>query len=162
MQRKPEDVAAIVNALVVLLGPPLLMIGGSFIAGNGVSDTSSFVVADDPSPGPGALAVFAPTLMTLAPFALVAGWRTYVHARRWREGKGTGWQGVAEAGLLGVGVALAVLAPGIVTRPLEAPPYVIVYGGAALLFGLLAGLILRFTALLTLRRFAAMAVQQVP
>ncbi len=56
-----------------------------------------------------------------------------------------------EAGLCGLGTALLYLAPGIVTRPMEAPPYVIVYGGAALILGLLVGLFLRAAAVLVLR-----------
>ena len=50
-------------------------------------------------------------------------------------------------------LALLYLAPGIVTRPAEAPPYVIAYGGAALLLGVVVGLFLRTTAILVLKFF---------
>ena len=158
MQRKPEDVAAVVNALVVLLGPPLLMIAGSMLFPNPSStNTSTVVVGVDPNPVGSAVAVFAPMLMALAPLALIAGWRTHVHARRWRDGRGRGWRGVAEAAAVAGGIALIVLSPGILTRPLEAPPFLLVYGGAAIVLGLLVGVILRFTALLTLKRFSTIA-----
>ena len=90
-------------------------------------------------------------LMVFLPLAIVAGWRTWVHASRYREGRGRGWQGVAEAGGLGLILALGVLARGIVTRPAEAPPYVIFYGGVALILGVALGLILRVTALIVLK-----------
>src|SRR5262249_4095064 len=83
--------------------------------------------------------------------AAIAGWRTLVHARRYREQRGGGWRGVIEAGAVGLFIALVVLARGIVTRPREAPPYVVVYGGAALLIGLGVGVILRFTAIFVIK-----------
>jgi hypothetical protein len=52
-----------------------------------------------------------------------------VHARRYCEQRAGGWQGVAEAGAAGLFIALIVLARGIMTRPGDAPPYVVVYGG---------------------------------
>ena len=84
-------------------------------------------------------------------FALVAAWRTWVHARRYVEGRSTGWQGVAESGAAGFFVALLVLSRGIVTHPAQAPPYVIFYGGTALILGVALGCVLRFAAILTLK-----------
>ena len=86
----------------------------------------------------------------LLPFAAFAAWRTWVHAKRWRARQATVWQPVAEAAATAVVVALAYLARGILTRPADAPAYVIVYGGGALILGTIAGLILRTTALLAL------------
>ena len=65
--------------------------------------------------------------------------------------------GVAEAGACGLILALLYLAPGIVTRPAEAPQYVIAYGGAALLLGVVVGLLLRTTAILVLKLFKSAA-----
>jgi hypothetical protein len=87
--------------------------------------------------------------LVLLPFAAIAAWRTWVHAKRWPQERG--WQGVAEAGLCGLGTGLLYLAPGIVTHPMEAPQFVIIYGGAALILGLLVGLFLRMTAVVILR-----------
>lgn len=148
MERHPERAAAVLNGLVVLLLPLLVMVTGAYLF-NGDSDTSTTVRAYPMS----AYSLVAPlgwTALVLMPFAAVAGWRTWVHAKKWREGHGTGWTGVAEAGATALAVALIVLAPGIATRPTQAPPYVIVYGGAALILGLLVGLLLRTTALLFL------------
>ena len=86
----------------------------------------------------------------LLPFAACAAWRTWVHAKRWRAQQNTGWQPVAEAAATAVVVVFAYLARGIVTRPAEAPAYVVVYGGGALILGAIVGLILRTTALLAL------------
>ena len=52
---------------------------------------------------------------------------------------------VLEGGLVGFAVALWVLLPGIVTRPLDAPPYLIAYGGFAVVVGVICGLVLRTT-----------------
>ena len=90
-------------------------------------------------------------VVLISPLALLVGWRTWVHAQRYREGRGTGWQGVIEAGAVGAGIALWILAAPIVMHPAQAPPYVIFYGGAALILGLLIGLVLRMTAILVLR-----------
>jgi hypothetical protein len=46
-----------------------------------------------------------------------------------------------------------VLSHGIVTRPLEAPPYVIAYGWMAAILGLSVGVVLWATATVTLKLF---------
>ncbi len=84
-------------------------------------------------------------------FALVAGWRTFVHAKRWL----TDHDRELARGLRGESLRflymLLHLGHGIVTRPSQAPPYIVVYGGLALIIGLIVGLVLRTTALLFLR-----------
>lgn len=152
MQRRPEDVAAVTNGLIVLLAPvAVFVIMGLTFSPDAVSDGSTSVVARDPDRAAVLASIVGTLLFTLTTFAAIAAWRTHVHARRWLEKGDRAWRGVVEAGLVGFGVALVVLGRGIVTRPLEAPPYVIVYGGAAMLAGLIVGLVLRFTALLVLR-----------
>ena len=149
MKRRPDLAVAVVNALLVLLVPLLLLAVGPYLF-DGDSNTSVTVRA------PGA-SVLRPFLnlgweaSVLLPFAILAGWRTRVHARQWLEGRGAGWRGVSESVATAVAIVLFVLAPGIVTRPAEAPPYVLFYGGAASILGLLVGLILRTTALLFLK-----------
>ena len=91
------------------------------------------------------------TAAQATPFAAVAACRTWVHAKRWRGGPASIWA-IAEAGAVGFLVAIAVLARGIVNRPAEAAPYVILHGGAALIAGLLLGVLLRTTAMLVLWR----------
>jgi hypothetical protein len=58
---------------------------------------------------------------------------------------------VLEAGVVGFFIAIWILRRGIATRPADAPPYVIAYGGAAAVIGLTIGLILRTAAVLTLK-----------
>jgi hypothetical protein len=48
-------------------------------------------------------------------------------------------------------VAVLYLGRGIVTRPLEAPPYVIVYGTAAAILGAIVGVVLRMIGTVVLR-----------
>ena len=143
--QRPEGRAALINAVLVMLLPLALVL----IVSMGV-DAGNVVRARVSTPLEYALANLFDTvayLMVFLPLAIVAGWRTWVHASRYREGRGRGWQGVAEAGGLGVILALGVLARGIVTRPADAPPYVIFYGGVALIVGVAIGLILRVTTL---------------
>ena len=89
--------------------------------------------------------------LVLAALALLAAWRTWVHAIRYQSGASGGWQGVGEAAAVGLAVAVLYFAPGIVTRPAEAPPYVILYGSAAAMLGAIVGLVLRMTATIILR-----------
>ena len=150
LRQRPENAAAIVNALVVLVGPIALLFLLSQ-SPESTSDTSVTVRAPGASSWRSALAVIGWMLPGLGFGALVAGWRTRVNARRWLDAGRGDWRGVGEAALFGFAVALLVLSDGIITRPLEAPPYVIVYGGAAAVLGAIVGIILRFTGLITLR-----------
>ena len=143
--QRPEGRAAVINAALVVLLP----LASILIVSMG-ADSSKIVRPAASARLQYAIANLFDTvayLVIFLPLALVAGWRTWVHASRYREGTGTGWQGVAEAGGLGLILGLGVLARGIVTRPADAPPYVIFYGGVALIVGVAIGLILRVTTL---------------
>ena len=148
MRRHPEVVAAAVNGLLTLLLPaapilPMAMgLGGANSSPVRPSDASQFrdVVH--------LLLMAGPAML---PLAMVAAWRTWVHARRWRERGTRGWQGVAEGGALGLVVALLILAVPTIMRPKDAPPYLVVYGGLALIVGLVIGFLLRITAVLVLK-----------
>jgi hypothetical protein len=131
--------AAIVNGAVVFL-PPFALILLSSAGSRPIWVSTGQVVVEFVEFG----------LVTVA-LAALASWRTWVHAIRWQAGRGRGWQGVAEAAACGVLLAIMYLAPGIVTRPAEAPPYVIFYGGAAAVLGCLVGLLLRSTAAVVMR-----------
>jgi hypothetical protein len=90
-------------------------------------------------------------VLVFAALGAVAAWRTLIYARRFMSGGSGSWAGVGEAALCGFAVALLYLAPGIVTRPREAPPYVILYGAAAAIIGAIVGLVLHTSARLALR-----------
>jgi phosphate/sulfate permease len=62
-----------------------------------------------------------------------------------------GTQGILEGAACGLVAAVLVLLPGIVTKPMQAPPYVLAYGGLAAVLGLAVGAVLWFGATLTLR-----------
>lgn len=149
MTRHPERTAAVANGILVLL-VPLLLLAVAAYAFDGESSTSVTVRAPRASAFRPLLQL-VPIVAVLLPFTIFAGWRTEVHARQWLEGRGAGWRGVVESGATALGVAVFVLAPGIVRRPAEAAPYVLFYGSAALIMGLLVGLMLRTTALVVLR-----------
>ena len=152
-RRHPEDIAAVVNALLTLFLPPAVLM----LAASVVPKTSVTVTPERPFSASAWLVLsrLVAILIPLVPFSLIAAWRTRVHARRFREGRGNGWQGILEGGAAGFVAALIVLSYGIATRPMDAWPYVIVYGGGAALLGLTFGLILWATAHLILNRLDA-------
>lgn len=160
IQREPELSAAIVNFGVVLL--LALALCALALIGVALDDTHAVVSAASPAARFFTNLIQVAVIVVLASlFALIAGWRTWAHARRHCTGRGTGWLGVAEGGAVGLASALLVLMGGILTHPTDAGPYIVAYGGAAVLLGLAVGLVLRFTALLTLRHIA-LATRGVP
>jgi len=148
MSRHPDRTVAIVNGLIVMSLPLALWVLTSLFR----VDSNTGVTVRPPGSHIQSMALNLFSMEApLLPFATLAGWRSSVYARRWRDEQDQGWRGVAEAGACGLSVALVVLAPGIATKPAEALPYIISYGGAALVAGLLVGLLLRMTALLVLK-----------
>jgi hypothetical protein len=146
----PGSVAAAVNAAIVVLLPVILLAAGSLVLDPDSNTSVTVRPPGAPVIGPIILALAQVAWWTL-PFATLAGWRTWVYATRWQEQRRGSWLAVAEAGGWGLAVALVILAPGIVTRPMEAPPYLIGYGGFAVLVGLVLGLVLRTATLIVLR-----------
>lgn len=153
---RPATLAALVNGLVVLLLPVGLM-GAVLIVAPTYSNGGTTVVGVDPDRA-AALArktqFVVAYVSALTPFAMAAAWRTFVHAKRWFERGARGGQGVLEASACGLIGAVMVLLPGILTRPADAPPYVLVYGGLAAALGLAAGAILWCAATLVLRLYS--------
>ena len=133
MRGQAEAAAALVNAVLVLVVP------------------LAFVWLEHARLGATIDALrLARSASILLPFAAFAAWRTWVHAKRWRAQQDTWWHPVAEAAATAVVVACVYLARGILARPAEAPAYVVVYAGSALILGAIVGGILRTTALLAL------------
>jgi len=156
MRRRPEAVAALVNGLFVWLLPAgisaLFTIGGSL--GIGASDTNTTVYADGWNPLDPIMATALRFGIVTLPFAVVAAWRTWVHAKRRRVLGTSGWQGVAEAGACGPAAILIVLIPLMLSRPThvaQVAPFVLAYAVLAALCGLLIGLLLRVSALIVLK-----------
>lgn len=153
VRRAPEEFAAAVNALLVLLVPVVMIVAATVASWNPDHTVTARVT-------PLLIYLILKVLelgVVFTPFvalAFIAAWRTWVHARRYLSGQGSGWQGVGEGGTLGLLVAVLVLSPGIVAHPTAAPPYVVAYGGFALILGVTAGLLLRTSALFILRRSA--------
>ena len=148
--RRLASLTALVNGVVFSLIPLLVMLVGGALAQQ--SSTSTIVRPQDAPP------VWLVTMWTwlqawpaLVPLSFIAGWRTYVHAKRWLLTHDRTWRGVFEGGLCGFLCVLPSLAAGIVTQPRKAPPYILVYGGLGAIIGLIVGLVLRTTALSTLR-----------
>jgi hypothetical protein len=150
---RPAVLVAFVNAVIVYV-LPLVLVGAIALFASDYSNGGTRVVGVDPDRA----AVWsrrghfiAGYILGLAPFATAAAWRTFVHARRWLEMGSRGTQGILEGAACGLVAAVLVLLPGIVTKPMQAPPYVLAYGGLAAVLGLAVGAVLWFGATLTLR-----------
>ena len=144
-RRPPEIVAALVNGALVL-ALPLAWITYAFL-------TSSVGTPSRLREAVGAALIAGALMLPLVPVALVVIWRTSVHGKRYLAHQGSGWLGVLEGGALGGAFALLVLLPATVMQPTQAPPYLIAYGGAAAIIGMVAAFVLRLTALLVLRAY---------
>ncbi len=153
MRRFPAEVAALVNGLIVWLLPSgisgLSAIGERL--GIGVSDNAITVHPPGWTPWAPIVATALQFGFVMLPFAALAAWRTWVHARRRLELGTSGWQGVGEAGACGLATLFVLMLPGILRHPIQALPYILVYGGLAALTGLLVGLLLRISAVIALK-----------
>jgi len=150
-------VAALVNGFVFALIPLVIMLVAGVLPQE--SSTSTIVRPEGAPPvSVVTLSAWIEMWRTWLPLSLIAGWRTFVHARRRLAGDDRSWRGIFEAGLCGFLYVLWMLSRGIMRQPMQAPPFVIVYGGLGITLGLIVGLVLHTTALLTLsvsRRAAA-------
>jgi hypothetical protein len=140
--------AAVVNGLLVFVVPAGFMLV-VLLSASGQSWPNG-MPAHRPTTGRVVLELIQFGLV-MAALAGIAAWRTWVHALLYQSGASRGWQGVGEAAAVGCAIAVLYLAQGIVTRPREAPPYVIVYGSAAAILGAIVGLVLRLSATVVLR-----------
>jgi len=142
---RPATITALVNALVVYLLPIAFVAILSRLPSRRMrSGVTAY--------GPDHLLNVAKTVVAyctaVAPFAMAAAWRTFVHAKRWLEYGDRSWRGVLEAGACGLAGTAFVLMPGILTHsPITSAAYVVTYGIPTVAVGLVVGLILRATAL---------------
>jgi hypothetical protein len=149
---RPATITAVVNATVVYL-LPLAAAGAIALFASHIRNTGSGVVGVDPDRAAvwrGRGQFIVGYIMGIAPFAMAAAWRTFVHARRWLEKGSRGVLGIIEGGVCGFAGAVVVLLPGIVTKPAQASGYVLAYGGLAAVLGLAVGAVRWISATLTL------------
>ena len=144
-------IVALANGLVVYLLPLAFAAAVSIFAPLSNGTTVVGVDPDRARVWANRIQLIAAYLMGLAPFAMVAAWRTFVHARRWLEQRSYGLQGVLEGGLCGVAGALLVLLPASILKPTQAPPYLLAYGGMSAMLGLCVGLVLWITGSIAVR-----------
>ncbi len=145
---RPEEWAAVVNGLVVFSLPPILF-GALTLSAVPYPAIGQSVSPAGSSSWPEAIRVVVGGAAAMVPYALVAAWRTWAHARRWESGD-RGWRGIAEAGVCGVAAVLLGLLPATIRHPAQAPPYLIAYGLFGFIGGLPIGLLLFLTARLVL------------
>ncbi len=153
---RPATLAAFVNTVTAYL-LPLALVGGIAVIAPAYTNGSTHVYGVDPDRAAAWARrghFIAGYILGLAPFAMATAWRTFVHARRWLAQGAGGAQGILEGAACGFAGAVLVLLPGIVTKPAQAPPYVLAYGGLAAVLGLAVGAVLCISATLTLRLYA--------
>ena len=149
---RPAILAALVNGLIVEFLPAGVVALHAIAESVGLGARSNGVTVHPVgwTPWVPTAAAVSTYGLIMLPFAAIATWRTWVHAKRRRESGAEGWQGVAEAAACGFLTLIVLLLRAIVRQPLQAVPYVIVYGGLAALIGLVLGVVLRMMAVLVL------------
>jgi hypothetical protein len=145
-----SNVAALVNGLVMALLPLTFMLVMGLLPEN-TSNSTTVHASGASGEAVAAVSVWIQMWKRLLPLSLVVSWRTLVYARRWQARGDRGWRAVLEAGAVGFLYVTLVLTPAILRQPVKAPPYVIVYGGIGFVIGVCVGLVLRATALVTLK-----------
>lgn len=150
---RPETVAAVVNASLVMLGPLVLVAAIPLLPS--ISGTQAVVHGDGYSPLIAFMRNGAFVVAVTSPLAIVAAWRTWVHARKMRTLGVSGSRGILEAAAVGFVIPMIPLAPGIFGHPADALPYIVFYGGVGIIIGLLVGTILWGSATVVVQRFRA-------
>jgi hypothetical protein len=145
----PEIIPAFVNGLVVLFLPLARLLLVSF---GPDPNTSVTVHTADWSPLLSVIRTFLGSTAPMVPLALIATWRTWVHARRWREG-GRDGTAIAEAAICGVAVALAFALYGAAfgqSSPLVILPGILIVSVLGAVVGAALGLVLYIVAIVAL------------
>jgi hypothetical protein len=149
---RAEYAAALTNFLLVVAVAVGLSMASSSSGVHVYSDPTKAAIID----------VLLPAMFA-APLALLAFWRTWVHAQRFQTRYTTGWQGVLEAAAMGFVLTLPAVLPGVVVRQFNPGEwgqpqafflglaYVGIYGLLGAGVGLALGLLLRLSALAALR-----------
>ena len=143
--------AAIVNAALIVLVPFAFLTYADYI-----SDAVRPVPRTLPMAAGYAVRTLITVLPILLPLSFFVGWRTYVHARAYRERRASVWRGPLESAAVAGGIALLVMLrmtmPVWTSRPpLLLAGYISFYVIGTAIAGLLLGMMLASTALLVLR-----------
>ncbi|HEX5006658.1 MAG TPA: hypothetical protein VFV70_06065 [Hyphomonadaceae bacterium] len=153
---RAEFAAALTNFLLILL------IAGGLIVPS--SQPNAVHVYSDPVKAAITAVLFA--LLVSTPLAVIAFWRTWVHARRFLSGETSGWRGLLEAGALGFALTLPFVLPGVIARQFDPGPWGqpqafvlgVMYVGAYGMLGSAVGLVFGF--LLCLSTIATLLVHR--
>ena len=144
---QPEELAAIANALAVLIAPTLLIVVLGWDA-----PERAVAVAFPREPGSlhaitDALVPIAMATVPVTPFAALAAWRTHTIVKGLRSGQYAAWRGVGEAVGVGVFVPMVLLLPVVVARGRSGLVYASAYGVLGAIAGLGFGVLLTVIAL---------------
>lgn len=144
----PEELAAIVNAGVMLLVPCVFLLVSWWL--QPPSDTVPAWISSMRWDASRMVFALAGPMGVAMPFAAIVAWRTFVHAKHYLVRRDRWWQGFAEAA--GVGAVIPVLAfgPAIVTNPLQAPQAVGAYAIIGAAIGSAFGVVLTLVAVCVL------------
>jgi hypothetical protein len=105
---RAEGSAALANFLLVIL----LALGLAVV--QALPDDSGVVVYANPVRS--AVLTIVRVVLVALPFAALAFWRTRIHAQRAVAYEASGWRGVLEAGVVGFGLTLPFVLPGVIAR----------------------------------------------
>jgi hypothetical protein len=138
-EEDPPAIAAFLNGIVVMFGPALAAMMWPATSSNSV--TVRPPGASDPMVG-----IMLMVAAIMSPLAAVAGWRTWVHAKRRRDRGTLGLRGIAEAGLLGFSIVFIPIFVAVASHLSERPGltigYAAFYAGIGLVVGLVFGCVL--------------------
>lgn len=141
--RRPECLAAIVNAGVTLTAPAALAAYADY-TWDAVRPFAPTLVSS--------AARAVPVLLAFIPVSLLVAWRTYVHARAYRRNPRTIWRGPLESAAIGGGIALVIMVGATAGTWAREPPhlvagYIAIYVFLTALIGLVLGVVLAAAAL---------------
>lgn len=143
MRLQPEGRAATVNAALVLLAPVAFLAYADYTMDAVRPYTPTLLTS---------FARAVPGLLGAAPIAALVAWRTYAHARAYRQNPRTVWRGPVESAAVGAAIALVILVRATAGTWAREPAHLVAayigfYVGATALAGLLLGLVLAASAL---------------
>jgi hypothetical protein len=151
MSLRPEELAAVANALTVLIAPSLVMLllqwdaPEQAVAVAFPRESGRLQVLEEGLPR------IAAATVPLTPFAALAAWRTHAIATGLRSGDRAMWRGIVEAVVVGALVPMVLLLRVVVERGLPGLLYASAYGVLGAIAGLAFGVVLTVIAVGVIR-----------